>query len=406
MELLKLSKFKLQLQAFTSELRDLRKRENSTKEQCHILIQKQKQTEEEFGRKFQELQSELGSSGELCQKLERKVDYLQNDNVFLENRQKELQGTIQNLLQSRESFVNAYEESTWEMKRAIEARDRRLSSLNEKLHAHLSLFDSIEKEAFSFKQVMDNIQLVVSQKEDVVAGLRSKMDKVATFEKVFAEKVHDLQNKQRRDEDEIRKKAEIISMLEKQLQSEKFTNNSQIQIEELQKILSAKDAAIQNLIFEREALHHEVENLTKILQKVMETVTSMGEEDKRIFNCALKCQEDCNMIATNEENWIEAAVQHSGEPTLNKAFTDGAADDQASLLCQEQNSVGTPLLETNHLGSCLSETQSPCSELQSAVNGRSVSVNNGQVNSNANVYHLDSECSTTQVEASEIPGVS
>ena len=36
-------------------------------------IQKQKQTEEEYGRKLQELQAELASSNELRQKLERKV---------------------------------------------------------------------------------------------------------------------------------------------------------------------------------------------------------------------------------------------------------------------------------------------------------------------------------------------
>ncbi|KAJ9172123.1 hypothetical protein P3X46_015402 [Hevea brasiliensis] len=173
MELLKLSKFKLQLQALTSELRDLRK---------------QKQSEEEYGRKLQDLQAELASSNELRNKLERKVSYLQDDNALLENRQKEMQGTIQTLLQSRESFVHAYEESTCEMKRAIEARDRKLGLLSEKLDSHLSLFDCIEKETFSIKHVVDTVQLLVLEKEEVVAGLRSKMDKVSVFEEVFVGK--------------------------------------------------------------------------------------------------------------------------------------------------------------------------------------------------------------------------
>eukprot|EP00257_Ricinus_communis_P005699 XP_002520175.2 kinesin-like protein KIF15 [Ricinus communis] len=401
MELLKLSKFKLQLQALATELRDLRERENSAKEQCHILIQKQKETEEEFGRKLQELRSELGSSNELCQKLERKVSYLQNDNSLLENRQKELQGTIQNLLQSRESFINAYEESTCEMKRSIEARDRKLSVLNEKLNSHLSMFDSIEKEAFSIKQVMDNVQLHMSEKEEVVASLRSKMDTVSAFQKVFAEKVHELENKQKKDEDELRRKDEIILGLEGQLQSAEIRNNCQIQIEELQKTLSAKDATIQNLIFEREDLHCQVKNLTKILQKVKETVSNMDEEDKRVFNHALKCQENCDMLGKSEEDRTEV-VQNSGEASPNKSFREGAAENQAPPACQEQNSVGKPLLEINHLGSCVPE--SPCSELQSAVNGPSISVNSGKVNGNETVHHLDSECSTTQAETSEMPG--
>ncbi|KAK6252624.1 hypothetical protein QUC31_014344 [Theobroma cacao] len=167
MELLKLSKFKLQLRALVTESRDLRERERCATEQIHLLIQKQKQTEEEHSRRIQELQAELASSNESHKKLERKVSYLHNDNALLENKQKELQGTIQSLLQSRDSFVNAYQESTCEMKQSIEARDRKLTVLSEKINSHLSLFDSIEKEAFSVKQVLDNVQRIVSEKEEI-----------------------------------------------------------------------------------------------------------------------------------------------------------------------------------------------------------------------------------------------
>ena len=37
------------------------------------------------------------------------VNYLQNENNLLENKQKELKETIQNLIQSKECFMNAYE---------------------------------------------------------------------------------------------------------------------------------------------------------------------------------------------------------------------------------------------------------------------------------------------------------
>ncbi|CAN6727287.1 unnamed protein product [Malus baccata var. baccata] len=168
MELLKFSKFKLQLQTLISEVRQLRERERSAAEQLRLLIQKQKQTEEECGRKLQELLAELASSNELRQKLEREVSYLQSDNSMLENRQKELKGTIHNLLQSRENFVNAYQESTCEMKRSIQCRDRKLAFLSEKIKSHLLLFDSIEKEAILVKKVVDNVQRVVSEKEEAL----------------------------------------------------------------------------------------------------------------------------------------------------------------------------------------------------------------------------------------------
>ncbi|KAG5522354.1 hypothetical protein RHGRI_034512 [Rhododendron griersonianum] len=160
MEVLKLSRFKLQLHALVTEVRQLRK---------------QKHTEEEFERKQSELQAELALSNELRQKLGRKVcslvvvqyvvSYLENDNAMLENKQKELKGTIASLLQARESFVKVYEDSTCEMRRSIQARDRKLAILSEKIDAHLSQFDTIEKEAFSVKQVLDYVQHLALQLE-------------------------------------------------------------------------------------------------------------------------------------------------------------------------------------------------------------------------------------------------
>ncbi|KAM7484304.1 hypothetical protein LguiA_000313 [Lonicera macranthoides] len=170
MELLKLSKFKLNLRALITEVRQLRQREHSASDQLHLLTLKQKQTEEESSRKLKELQSELALSNEAQQKLERKVSCLQNDNALLENKQKELKETVNSLLQSREKFVKVYKDSTCEMKRSIESRDRKIAVLSEKINAHLSLIDSIEKEAFSVKQVVDNAQHVLSEKDEVGIG--------------------------------------------------------------------------------------------------------------------------------------------------------------------------------------------------------------------------------------------
>ncbi|KAF5201779.1 RUN/FYVE domain protein [Thalictrum thalictroides] len=119
MELLKLSKFKLQLRALISELQQLKELERSATEECNQLNQKQKQTGEEFGRKLQELQAELASSLDSQSKLETKVKYLENDNFLLENKQKELKRTIESLLQSRETFMSFYQDSTCEIKRSI-----------------------------------------------------------------------------------------------------------------------------------------------------------------------------------------------------------------------------------------------------------------------------------------------
>ncbi|KAM1859359.1 hypothetical protein ACFX13_011678 [Malus domestica] len=391
MELLKFSKFKLQLQTLISEVRQLRERERSAAEQLRLLIQKQKQTEEECGRKLQELLAELASSNELRQKLEREVSYLQSDNSMLENRQRELKGTIHNLLQSRENFVNAYQESTCEMKRSIQCGDRKLAFLSEKIKSHLLLFDSIEKEAILVKKVVDNVQRVVSEKEEVVAGLKSKLDTVSTFEKVFIEKISDLENKLKNYEDETRRKDKAISELEAQMEAAKI-------------FISAKDAVIQNLISEKQALHFEVGSLGIILRRIQDTVKSMNEEDKGVFSSILEHQGGCNMILTKEDNRTEDAVQ---KYTQEKAYGSGDGGNTASHLSQKCKSAGSNLQENNNLDSCMSEfnccsPQSASSKPQLEATVLSISVSDRKDNCPISM-HTDSECSTTQDEASHAP---
>jgi len=53
------------------------------------------------------------------------------------------------------------------MKRSIEAKDRMLGVLSEKISSYVALFDSIEKEAFSIKQIVDKVQNVVNDREGI-----------------------------------------------------------------------------------------------------------------------------------------------------------------------------------------------------------------------------------------------
>ncbi|PIA40256.1 hypothetical protein AQUCO_02500155v1 [Aquilegia coerulea] len=271
MELLKLSRFKLQLRALISELQQLKERERSATEQLNLLNQKQRQTEEEFGRKLQELQVELSSSLDSQCKLETKVNYLENDNFLLENKQKELKGTIESLLQSRETFMSFYQDSTCEIKRSIEVRDRKLAFLSEKIKAHFLLFDSIEKEAISVKQVVDNVQQIVSEKE--VAGLTRKMDQISAFEKDFINKIQFLENKLRYTQEELRTKDAHISELRGQLEAAKISSDCHPE-----KSLSMKDEVIENITAEKKALRCEVRGLEIALQKIQDAVMSMEAE--------------------------------------------------------------------------------------------------------------------------------
>ncbi|THG22804.1 hypothetical protein TEA_025649 [Camellia sinensis var. sinensis] len=221
------------------------------------------------------------------------VSYLQSDNALLENKQKELKGTINNLLQSRESFVKVYEgpnnnkrstenwafiflktalslklifsallDSTFEMKQSIQTSDRKVTILSQKINAHLLLFDSIEKEAFSVKQVLDNVQHL--------------------------------------------------------------------------------------------ALQLELRSLGIILQKIQDTVTNMNEEDRRAFSSVLGGQKECTEIKEKENIRIEDAYQNTGENSPSKAGEGGSEENTASVY-KEHDSVNKRLQGNNNMECCISE---------------------------------------------------
>ncbi|KAI3779264.1 hypothetical protein L2E82_08902 [Cichorium intybus] len=116
MEMIKLSKFKLQLQTLIMEnhggelIDDFQEKERASSDQIHNYVQKQKQSDEEFSRKITELEAELASSNEHRQKLERKVQFLEDENYLLESKHKELKETISSILQAKEGFVKAYQD--------------------------------------------------------------------------------------------------------------------------------------------------------------------------------------------------------------------------------------------------------------------------------------------------------
>ncbi|ESQ35821.1 hypothetical protein EUTSA_v10007877mg [Eutrema salsugineum] len=348
MELLKLSKFKLQLQSMIGEVRDLRKH---------------KQTEEEYSRKVQELQADLASSIETQEALERKVSYLQNDYSLLEIKQNELKTTIQNLLQSRESFLNSYQESFCEMKCSIEARDRKIAILHQKITSHLALFDSIEKEATAIKYVIHEVQGLVDQKEDVVAGLKEKMDHVSTYEKVFIEKISTLEKKIEYQETELQSKENRISELSAQLEAAKLKNEDQLQVEEIslsefacfipyiQKTLKVKDSVVENLISEKEALNSEVRSLEMILQRIQESVTLMTEEDRRVFKSILTFEQGADERNKNfryNDTVDKMEELASEDPMMGSQENSVNVISSGSPRCHDQNTDCSLIQDPDH----------------------------------------------------------
>ncbi|XP_017226498.1 uncharacterized protein LOC108202555 isoform X2 [Daucus carota subsp. sativus] len=360
---LKLSKFKLQLGALISSLKQSREKERYASEQYNLLLQRQNETEEKYSRKLNELQAELAASNDLRQKLETKLNYLQNDNELLDNKQKELQGTINRLLQSKENFVKVYEDSTFEMKQTIIHKDNTISALTEKIRLHMSLFSSIEKEASSVKHIVDNAQQVLREKEELVAGLKIKVERATMLGTEFMDKISTLNANLRSNEDELRRKNKIIQDLESQLEAANFSDKGPAAEEELKESILAKEDIIQSLISEKKALHLELSSLQVVIKKIQGFIRHMDEESKKAFS---------SMMANGE------------------CIADRVEEKDRSEQAMESTRENFP-----HLSDPPQSTQP-----ESTMNILNISFAEAKENYRTSVNQLDSECSTTQPQTS------
>ncbi|CAH9087731.1 unnamed protein product [Cuscuta epithymum] len=334
MELVKLSQFKIQLHALISEFRDLKVRERHASEQLQLMIQNQKLAEEEFNGKLAAVNAELYLSNELSQKLDRKLRWLQNDNDMLESQLKEMKGTINSILESRDSFIKAYEGSTCEMQRAIESRDRKIDILSEKIKAHSMWFASIEKEASSIRQIVDDAHSVLIAREEVVVELRSKVDEVSTLETLFLGRINNLERELRNKELEVRKRDKTILNLEWQLEAANLKRDFQPKIEELQQDLSVKELIIQNLVSQNKELHFEVAALGVLMKKIQDGLSSMSEGDRKIFTSVFEHQE--NVTIGKEE---EALSNIQGLREKGEAQNEKGNIQDKSLVTEETTTL-------------------------------------------------------------------
>nr|XP_043613926.1 nuclear mitotic apparatus protein 1 isoform X2 [Erigeron canadensis] len=411
--MMKVSKFKLKLQTLITLLLEKQQQLDThfqpkkKQKQSHDdddnadYNDDQEEEEEELRRKIKHLEAELSSSTHLHQQLQRKVRLLEDDNYLLQTKHKQLTDTITTILQAKESFLNAYQESTCELKRSIESKDKKIAMLYEKINSHLLSIDSIRRKAYFVNQLVDNAQSVVNEKEEIGARLKIEMDKVCAFEKLFIEKIGDLETKLKNNEIEFQRKDRVIAELQAQLEMGKITDQCQLKIEELQETVQVKEGIIQTLISENKALRSELGMLEVTFKAIQDTLSRMDEEDRVSFSIVLANQEKDATEKDKEDDRIYHDIQHC-EASSHQEASRGIVDKiEASPSFKEHDHIAGPLTENNNVNSCVSESGFPPpssvhSESQLAANAPSAIAVEEKDDSDMYIQQLDSECSTTQ----------
>ncbi|XP_042392469.1 forkhead-associated domain-containing protein 1-like isoform X3 [Zingiber officinale] len=262
-ELLALSKFKLQLLALIAQTRCVREGERAVREELQLSIQRREQIEAECTKRLQDLQARIVSLEESHCRLDSK-------------------------------------DSTYQLKRSIQKRDKKLVILTEKMDAQFQLFDSIEKEAAAVKQAVHTVEDIVNGKEQEVSRLKRKVDQITTLGKDFVERILYLEKKLSNHQLELRRKdADIINLNEK-LEAEKLSRKFHSQIEELQTTLLVKDELIQRLTMEKQKLHLQLGKMEVVLRKIQDPALKLISQDQEMLLPALGSQETRDMINTDK----------------------------------------------------------------------------------------------------------
>ncbi|KMZ73867.1 hypothetical protein ZOSMA_13G00710 [Zostera marina] len=373
MELPLHSIFRLQLLTLISRTRDLREKERRTREELDRSLQREKEIEIEFGRKERGMQMELDARDESLRKLDSKMKYLENENMLMERKHKELKDSIDELLESKEIFLKNYKDSYLSMQRVIATRDRKIAVLSDKIHAHFLLLDLIRKEAMEVNQTVDKTQTLVTEKEKVVVELKEKMEKVSITEKDLIRKIAILECKHETCVEEHRKKDATIFLLKEQKEVEKNTS-LQLQIEKisfayqdhkcmdkkiillcnqtivfpyvenLQKALTLKEHTIANLTSDKQTLQYELRSLEISLNRIQETFNNITPENKD--SMMVLEGKDSNTINERKDKRLPSDASSFAE----NSFSDcGRQIDENAvpMLYEEQNAVSDLSFQTN-----------------------------------------------------------
>ncbi|CAL4941767.1 unnamed protein product [Urochloa decumbens] len=330
-----LSQLQLQLLALVSEHRLLRERERGAREELRDAGQRWEEAEEEHRREARELRAEVAARDDALRKLEARIKCLENENELLEKNENNLKETMEGLLQSREAFIKHYEDSTCSMQWTIQMKDKQIAVISEKLNSHLVLFSSVEKEVAAVKQVLGDVHCMVGEKENVVADLKDKVQRISVLEKDVVEKLNFLESKISAYQLELRNRAKIIYELKDRLEAEKLNNSFQPQLEELKKALLVKDDIIERLTSEKQAMHVELHNMEIALQKFQDLFSSIGHEGMKSF-ATISGNQDIHDVSNEQPESIPGtqcglANEHASITSIDEAATTQNVNHQSEI---------------------------------------------------------------------------
>ncbi|KXG38555.1 hypothetical protein SORBI_3001G251400 [Sorghum bicolor] len=322
-----LSQLQLQLLALVSEFRLLRERERGAREELRDAGQRWEAAAEEHRREARELRAEVAARDDSIRRLEARIKCLENENELLEKNENNLKESMEVLLQSREAFIKHYEDSTCSMQWTIQMKDKQIAVISEKLNSHLVLFSSVEKEVAAVKQILGDVHCLVGEKENLVADLKDKVQRISVLEKDFVEKLNFLESKISAYQLELCSRARIIYELKNHLEAEKL-NNIYIKITSVVFYLN-DDEIIERLTSENQAMRLEVHNMEIALQKFQDLFSSIGHAGMKSFSAISESQDVNNeQLESIPGTQCGLANEHTSVTAVVKEATTQNVDHQ------------------------------------------------------------------------------
>ncbi|KAH7441974.1 hypothetical protein KP509_03G064600 [Ceratopteris richardii] len=289
-------RFKYGLGNLLAAVKMLKEKEVSTRQDFQILMEKHKQLEAAHCEEVSALHAEIEAGNKARINLEAELHDLRQEISLKCKKIENMEDEMKALLDARCQLTEDLKVINHNLECKLEEQVHELLILKEKHSRQSALVDAIEKEALSVRQVVEDTNACIQQKEEEVLSFKKSLIKVLGYEGTLLKKLEELEQQLKAVSIELAKKNGLIIMLEGKLEA--IANDPLIESEKstLKQNLEAKENLISKLRREKEVLLDSLNNQDAIIKRFQTTIIQQNQSVSKYQREIIKLHEDVDIL--------------------------------------------------------------------------------------------------------------
>ncbi|KAI5064908.1 hypothetical protein GOP47_0019603, partial [Adiantum capillus-veneris] len=178
-------KLKYGLQNFFASVKMLKDKEASSRQDFQLLMEKHKKLEAAHAEEVLSLLSEITKGNEAHCQLEVEVQDLRREASVKSTEIQNLKDELRALMDTRSQLTENLKATNYNLECKLEEKTREVCVLAEQQNRQSALLEAIEKEALSVRQVLEETNACIQQKEEEASSFGKCLMKVLGYEGTF-----------------------------------------------------------------------------------------------------------------------------------------------------------------------------------------------------------------------------